>query len=500
MYGVKKKNGIHVEIFVSERRSDFGNQTPAPGARQARQALPSSRDCDAKMDLLANIPSWGDIERNLDQKFSELNQSVNEGLQSANDSWDGFTRRVSNGAGQAYGYMGGRRIDNVLLAMNLSYPIIQSNLKHKWASINIEQILPVLLQLVKEVTMILGGSVAIGTVAGGAAGAFAFGVGAAPGAVAGAGIGLQVGNLILMGLGLSAIAEYFYQGLPSCLSTLQEGLATAWYAEDGLKPVGLDPSGGSSAQAQERTERAARQLARGQEQLVLLLLTAIVTYLTRGQMKAGVMNSMESIATRSAKLQAEISNKQLAAWLAKNEQKLLAQPELRTSNPIRLTKAEEALIEPPPQKSATLQKVLEPVRHKLGRVTGTYSAIEPGPLDPRLAETFAGGRYTAVILDQDTVLTRAGVEGQPLGQFFSLESPAGVLQTRIDKAVLPIWPGGGKSPIDTAFKVKIPAGTEVYIGEVGSQGGFYIGGTEQIVVVKPWTIDGVQIIGSNPLK
>ncbi|CAO3309257.1 hypothetical protein METHP14_40177 [Pseudomonas sp. P14-2025] len=46
------------------------------------------------------------------------------------------------------------------------------------------------------------------------AGAFAFGVGAAPGAVAGAGIGLQVGNLILMGLGLSAIAEYFYQGLP----------------------------------------------------------------------------------------------------------------------------------------------------------------------------------------------------------------------------------------------------------------------------------------------
>lgn len=292
------------------------------------------------MDLLANIPSWGDIERNLDQKFSDLNQSVNEGLQSANDSWDGFTRRVSNSAGQAYGYMGGRRIDNVLLAMNLSYPIIQSNLKHKWASINIEQILPVLLQLVKEVTMILGGSVAIGTVAGGAAGAFAFGVGAAPGAVAGAGIGLQVGNLILMGLGLSAIAEYFYQGLPSCLSTLQEGLATAWYAEDGLKPVGLDPSGGSSAQAQERTERAARQLARGQEQLVLLLLTAIVTYLTRGQMKAGVMNSMESIATRSAKLQAEISNKQLAAWLAKNEQKLLAQPELQVKEVTPLKQVE----------------------------------------------------------------------------------------------------------------------------------------------------------------
>lgn len=300
----------------------------------------TSMDSEAKMDLLANIPSWGDIERNLEQKFSELNQSVDSGLNSAHEAWDGFSRRVSNGANQAYGYLGGQRIDNVRQAMALSYPIIQDNLKRKWSSIGIEQILPVLLQLVKEVSMILGGSVAVGSLAGGVAGAFAFGVGAAPGAVAGAGIGLQVGNLILMGLGLSAIAEYFYQGLPACLSTLQQGMATAWFAEDGLKPAGLDPSGGSTAQAQERVERAARQLARGQEQLVLLLLTAIVTYLTRGQMKAGVMSSMESIAARSARLQAEISNKQLAAWLAKNEQKLLAQPELQVKEPSPISQVE----------------------------------------------------------------------------------------------------------------------------------------------------------------
>lgn len=50
------------------------------------------------MDLLAHVPSWDDIERNLDQKFGELNQSISHGLQSAHDSWDGFTRRVSNGA------------------------------------------------------------------------------------------------------------------------------------------------------------------------------------------------------------------------------------------------------------------------------------------------------------------------------------------------------------------------------------------------------------------
>ncbi|MGN2434014.1 DUF6861 domain-containing protein [Pseudomonas syringae] len=285
------------------------------------------------MDLLANIPSWDDIERNLDDKFNTLNQAYSDGLQSTHDSWNGFTRRVSTTATQAYGFMGGNRIDSVKAAMRLSYPIIESNLKRKWASIEIEQILPVLLQLVKEVAMILGGSVAVGTIAGGVGGAIFFGVGAVPGAAAGAGIGLQVGNLILLALGLSSIAEYFYQGLPACLSTFQEGFATAWHADEGLKPEGLDPTGGSAYVIQERIDRAAQQIAKGQEQLVLLLFTAIVTYMTRGQVKAGLMGSMDSIAARSAKLQSEISNKQFANWLARNEQKLLALPELQVNGP-----------------------------------------------------------------------------------------------------------------------------------------------------------------------
>ncbi|ALN87410.1 RHS Repeat family protein [Lysobacter capsici] len=137
---------------------------------------------------------------------------------------------------------------------------------------------------------------------------------------------------------------------------------------------------------------------------------------------------------------------------------------------------------------------------RLGKLSGEYSAMNPGPLDDGMAGTFAGGRYKAVVLDKDTVLYRAGTQSQPLGQYFSRQSPLGVLQTRIDKAVLPQWPGGGKSPIDTVFAVKIPAGTEVYVGKVGTQGGFYVGGTQQIVVRKPWQIDGVQVIDWKPLK
>ncbi len=226
-----------------------------------------------------------------------------------------------------------------------------------------------------------------------------------------------------------------------------------------------------------------------------------------------MVGSVESIAQRSAKLQAEISNKKLAAWLAQNEKRLLAHPALSASPQVVLDSPKSAAREslspsslkaaaekPPLEKPVQAPKIEEVAKHKLGNITGNYSAIEPGPLDDRLAETFAGGRYTRVVLEKDTILRRAGVEDQPLGQFFGQEAQSGVLQTRIDKAVLPEWPGGGKSPIDTAFDVKIPAGTEVYIGEVGSQGGFYVGGTEQIVVVKPWMIEGVEVMGASPLK
>ena len=110
-----------------------------------------------------------------------------------------------------------------------------------------------------------------------------------------------------------------------------------------------------------------------------------------------------------------------------------------------------------------------PATTSLGKVLGEYSAVDPGPLDDNLAATFSGGRYKVVQLEQDTTLYRGGTASQPLGQFFSEDSPQSVLQTRIDKAVLPVWPGGGTSPLDTSFAVKIPAGTQVYVGEVGSQ-------------------------------
>lgn len=143
-------------------------------------------------------------------------------------------------------------------------------------------------------------------------------------------------------------------------------------------------------------------------------------------------------------------------------------------------------------------KVAPFVQNLLGNKT-------PQPVLPDLpddlAVTFSGARYTAGVLDADTVLYRAGSQsGSPLGQFFSSEPPVGVIQTRIDKAIPYVWPGGQPAPLDTGFAVKIPQGTVTYTGTVANQGGIFMGGTEQIVVVKPWEISGVEVVGSWPLR
>lgn len=129
---------------------------------------------------------------------------------------------------------------------------------------------------------------------------------------------------------------------------------------------------------------------------------------------------------------------------------------------------------------------------------GVANSIARLPDD--LAGTFAGGRYTSRLLDKDITLYRAGTADRPLGQFFSKDIPISGIQTRIDKAILPVWPGGAKAPIDTFFKVRIPAGTTIHTGRIGSQGGPFVGGTQQIVVEQPWLLEGVKVLGSSPLK
>jgi len=138
--------------------------------------------------------------------------------------------------------------------------------------------------------------------------------------------------------------------------------------------------------------------------------------------------------------------------------------------------------------------------HVLGNVKGEYSMIKPGPLPNELAETFSGGAYKEIILSTDTTFYRGGIASRPLGQFFGYEQPVGVLQTRVEKALLPKWPNGSISPLGSYHEIQIPAGTKVYVGEVGYQTNLYSGGTEQVLIPAPWKIPSVKILSSGGLK
>lgn len=148
---------------------------------------------------------------------------------------------------------------------------------------------------------------------------------------------------------------------------------------------------------------------------------------------------------------------------------------------------------------AQLEKTTPGV-HVLGKIEGEYSAINPGPLLSKYAKTFAGGVYKEITLSQDTVFYRSGREGREWGEFLAYEQPLGVLQSRIDKAIRPVWPDGGKSPVNRFYELQIPVGTKVYVGKVGYQTDLYSGGTEQVVVLSPWAIPEAKVLSNGVLK
>ena len=130
-------------------------------------------------------------------------------------------------------------------------------------------------------------------------------------------------------------------------------------------------------------------------------------------------------------------------------------------------------------------------------VAGTrLNQISPTPpplirtVDDDPAATFLHREYTSRFLPEDTVLYRAGESGKPFGGWWSADAPTSVEQVRNDKAILPEWPTGGKSPIDSAFEVRFPAGTPVYEGitapQTAADGTVYPGGTSQVHIKESW--------------
>jgi len=138
-----------------------------------------------------------------------------------------------------------------------------------------------------------------------------------------------------------------------------------------------------------------------------------------------------------------------------------------------------------------------------GRTIHRADALNPGALGntvDSVAATFSGGRYASIELTEDLIVYRAWTPGQSreFGGFWTIEKPVGSLQTRIDSALTPEW---GRirgtsfhSQATDYTAIRVPAGSTIHVGEVGGQGGTWVGGGSQVLIEggpqEAWRIGG----------
>ena len=208
-----------------------------------------------------------------------------------------------------------RRVRAVQSAFNQAEWQAGSILHQRFADLEIASILNELLKVVREMAMIVVGSTLTGGAIGAGIGAFGAGAGAIPLAGAGAAMGLKVSGWILGVLGLASIAEFFIEGLPRIGEYYVDGIRFAWEGTCGNEGTGPfcrdDPYAIS---------RATHQIAQGHVEVVLLLLGAIVSYLTRGRGDARVLAQEMAASRKGARL---------GQWMLKHEEGLKKRPDLQ---------------------------------------------------------------------------------------------------------------------------------------------------------------------------
>ncbi|MFJ4066924.1 DUF6861 domain-containing protein [Pseudomonas sp. NPDC089996] len=208
-----------------------------------------------------------------------------------------------------------RRVRAVQFAFDQAEWQAAHTLRQRFADLEISSIIAELLITVRQMAMIVVGSTLTGGAIGAGIGAFGAGAGAIPFAGAGAAMGLKVSGWILGVLGLSSIAEFFIDGLPRIGEYYIDGIRSAWEGtrgEEGLTAFSQDDPNAIS--------RAAHSIALGHVEVVVLLLGAIVSHLTRGRGDARVLAQEMAASNKGARL---------GQWMLKHEEDLKKRPDLQ---------------------------------------------------------------------------------------------------------------------------------------------------------------------------
>jgi len=229
------------------------------------------------------------------------------------DSWQQLerwaSRRTSGIRGEAK--LISARADSLQQAIRLSEGLAVYWILRDFRELDLQGVVNDIVEVLRQCLVVMltttGGGALIGGIAGGAGGA---GVGAIPGVVVGAGAGAQVGEWILIAMGLKALAEYVAKDMPDIARDYWAGIHQAWQA---ATPPPLPQQAVRIDQL--ALHHAAEKIARAHVAVFVLLLMGIVAYLAKGR---GSMRELaESV--RSSKV-----GPRFAEWMVRNEGQLKA--------------------------------------------------------------------------------------------------------------------------------------------------------------------------------
>jgi len=110
-----------------------------------------------------------------------------------------------------------------------------------------------------------------------------------------------------------------------------------------------------------------------------------------------------------------------------------------------------------------------------------HGPMNKGPLTPKVAATFRSSSYTSRKLAEPKELWRAYSDpDKKLGPYWTDIPPSGPLQTTVDSALHYTF----KNAASKVVHIQVPAGTKIYEGFAGPQGGGYLGGGPQFLLPK----------------
>jgi hypothetical protein len=203
-------------------------------------------------------------------------------------------------------FEGVRRVNNVVRAIDESFPAAFHEITKKLRGISIDSIKSILRDMLTDVALYLGGSTVLGTGIGGGIGSLAGGIGAIPGAMVGGWLGFELGNVIMVLTGLKSVAVFMKDALPAAVRCYGLGFKEAWGEPTDKAPW---------------ASFAWKRIAQGHVLFLMALLMGIVAYLTRGK---GDFGALLAEVRASKKL-----GPKMADWIEANKDDLLKNPELQ---------------------------------------------------------------------------------------------------------------------------------------------------------------------------